>query len=513
MKKIFYIGVAFLSFLLVMSCEKDFREIGGNVINNNEFNTGQITLEVEIEPVDISSVRADNIGLSTADRRGYDYWLGVYKNDDYKKVDASIISQLNITQNPRTSQNSNTDNLDSIFVFNDAYLILPYQSTRTGRASSGAPVFRLDSVLGNSTEPVSIKVYRNGTFLNNLNPNNPTQANSFQSNHDYLESELLNDNPNYVHVPNPADTVLFVNRELSTGSTFLRNVKLENSVPFIRIKLNKARMKELFWDKFKDPEFSSFTAFSQYFRGLIIKAEGANGAMVPLRLTNNSAIQFYYTETRVDKSGVVKDTVLGNYPFSLSGITNSKYVTSPVINTPPSNSFNIQGTAGSSARVRILNGNDLQNLKNRNILINDATITFNIDASRDTTSIPRRIFLYRETNNGNVQIKDAISEGDVAFGGRLQLENSKPSFYSFGITDYVSDLVSGQISENSPLILRSFNSPTDIVLDTRTNASRGPNVLPYNWNPRGVTILNNSTSNGSKRARLTISFSEEKRNN
>ncbi|WP_299626271.1 DUF4270 family protein [uncultured Tenacibaculum sp.] len=514
MKKIFYISAAFVSFLLVMSCEKDFREIGGNVISNNNFTTDQITLEVETTPIDISSVRADNIAIGNLG----EYWLGVYNNNDYKRVEASIISQLNITPNPRTEQNSTTDELDSIYVFNDAYLILPYESTQTGRGTNGVPEFRLDSVLGNDQVPVAIKVYRNGTFLNRLNPNDPSEQNSFESDQSYTELELLNDNPNYVHVPNPVDTILPVQRELSTGSTFFDEVKLNNSIPFIRIKLNKARMKELFWDKFGDPEFSTTDAFNQYFKGLIIKAEGTDGAMVPITLnTTRPSVEFYYTETRVEiENGarVVKDTVLSSYPFTLSGVTNSQYKMSAAQSpAPTATSFNIQGTAGSMARINILNGNELQTLRERNILINDATLTFNIDASRDTTKVPLRLFLYRETSNGDEQIKDAITEGAASFGGGLSIVDAKPSSYSFGITDYVSDLISGEIDENSPLILKVFNTPTDLAVDPSTGALRNLNVDTYNWNPRGVTILNNSISNGDKRAKLTISFTEEKEDN
>ncbi len=511
MKKTFYIALAFISFLVVMSCEKDFREIGGNVISNNEFSTGKITLEIETTPVDISTVRADNIAIGSLG----EYWLGVYKNDDYKKIESSIISQLGITTNPRTQQNSTTDELDSIFVFNDAYLILPYQATLVGRTGTGTPDFRLDSILGTPETPVSIKVYRNGTFLNTLNPNAPEEQNMFLSNKDYTQEELLNDNPNYVHVPNPLDTVLPVRRELSTGSTFFTDVKLTNSIPFIRIKLDKARMKELFWDKFGDPEFSTAAAFNQYFKGVIIKAEGTDGSMIPISFTNRPSIEFYYTETRVEiENGarVVKDTILGSYPFVLGGVSNSQYKMSPVANPPSSNSFNIQGTAGSAARINIFNGNELQDLKNRDIIINDATLTFNIDASRDTTAVPLRLFVYRETSNGDEQIKDAVTEVST-FGGNLRLEDSKPSSYSFKITDYVSDLLSGEIEENSPLILKVFNTPTDLAVDPQTGIVRGINIETYNWNPRGVTILNNEITNGERRAKLTISFTEEKDDN
>ncbi|HCY97073.1 MAG TPA: hypothetical protein DHU86_02810, partial [Polaribacter sp.] len=67
MKNIFkkgtYVGVLFLSLAGIISCEKDFTDIGSGVISNNEFSTGEVVLEVEITQNNITSVRADNISL------------------------------------------------------------------------------------------------------------------------------------------------------------------------------------------------------------------------------------------------------------------------------------------------------------------------------------------------------------------------------------------------------------------------------------------------------------------
>lgn len=538
MKKISYISLALISFLLVMSCEKDFREIGGSVISNNEFSTDKITLEVEITPVDINSVRADNISIGSLG----EYWLGVYNNSDYKSINSSFVSQLSVsTPNPKTVDvQSAVDvddefplrKVDSFFQLDKVVLKLPYTATNIRTNSDNLPKFRLDSVLGDPTKKMPLSVIVNETFLNTLNPSNPTETNSFQSDYNYIGTEVLNEDLGFEFTPNPNDTMYVLTRNVSdvmgniTG-TFNDTIKLNNGNPssapnpFLVVPLDINKMKTMFWDRFSGPEFENSVAFNNYFKGIKVETNATEGAMVPFQLTGNTnsgSVEFYYTITRYEiKEGEttlsLKDTLTRNYSFPLDRVRNSKYTMSPVQNTPPANSFNIQGTAGSMARINILNGDELQNLKDRNILVNDATLTFNIDATRDTTSVPLRMLLYRETSEGDEQIKDAITEGPVLFGGTLQKEDSKPSHYSFGITDYVSDLISGELQENSPLVLRVFNTPTDLAVDPNTGILRSLNIETYNWNPRGVTILNNSTSNGEKRARLTISFTEEKDNN
>lgn len=517
MKRIFFIIVAVLSAFIIVSCEKDFRELGGNIISNNSFNTKQIVLDVVInkdlpnEGIDISSVRADNIAINTLG----EYLLGVYKNDDYKKIEASIVSQLGLPANLPTSGINSTDTTEH-YILDKVALIFPYEATNNGQDSEGKFEYSLDSVLGDNSIGVPLKVLRNETFLNTLDPGMPSQNNSFLSNHSYTEGELLNEDPNFQFIPRSNDSILVVRRELSTGSKFNDTIKLQNSRPFLSIPLDKSKMKQLFWDKFSDSEFSSQDLLNNYFKGLIIKAEGTDGAMVPLNFafTSNNivpSLNFYYTVTRVIK-GSVKDTLKLNHSFTLSGVVNSKYVASPTANPAPTNSFKVQGTAGTMAKIEILNDSELQDLRSQNILINDASLIFNIDSSRDTVNVPKRLFAYKKevlSNDSDVtgnHIKDNYSEA-ASFGGSLLLEDNKPNRYTFKITDYISDLVSGESNDLRPLLLKVYNQTTD---DPITNRSLDTIVKNYNWNPRGVTLLNNSSTNGALKARLVISYSEEK---
>jgi hypothetical protein len=62
--------------------------------------------------------------------------------------------------------------------------------------------------------------------------------------------------------------------------------------------------------------------------------------------------------------------------------------------------------------------------------------------------------------------------------------------------------LSGETDYSPPLKLKVFNS-TDIPVSDSL-------FRPYNWNPKAITILNHSSINGTRKARLKISYSEKK---
>ncbi|WP_299119908.1 DUF4270 family protein [uncultured Tenacibaculum sp.] len=527
-RKIGVLGISLLCLAAITSCEKDFNDIGSGVVNNTKFETGEVLLDVEIitpttDPtLNLESVRADNIAIGRLE----EYWLGVYKNNNYKSIASSFISQLGFLSNPKTADVKaavNNGEIDSIYRLDKVILKLPYTATSIGKESDGKPKFRLDSVLGNSTIATTLKIYRNNTFLNTLNPSNPAVQNSFESNYPYIESELLNEGSSFDFKPSPVDTMLVLTRNISNGNTYKDTIKLANKAPFLAIPLNMTRMKEIFWDKFKDSEFSNSDAFNNYFRGLIVKAEGADGSMVPLNLLGNNAsatLDFHYTITTFEKKDgqtnlVLKDTLPNTYSFPLTGIRNSIYNMSPVVTPAPANNFIVQGTAGTMAKVKILDQAKLDELRANNWLVNDASLTFyiNQNINTDKNIIPQRLFIYQNKDNGNggttpTQITDAYKLSSL-FGGNLELTDDKPNKYNFRITDYISDLLSNTTDDISPLILKVYNTPTDNAFGT--NNSLDTNVKTYNWNPRGVTLLDgNETANTTRRAVLKISYSKEK---
>ena len=511
-RKLTVLSVIIVLSALVISCEKDFQDIGSNVIGDTPFNTNKLIVEVNVTGnTSNEGVRADNIGISNLG----EYLFGIYdkKEAEVKRIDASVISQLALPSSLQTEQTTDSDGVQSTYILDKVLLKIPYTVTRLNELDDkGNPTYKLDSVLGSSSTPMTVKVYQTNTFLNVLSPDNINIPNSFLSNYDYLEGDLLNDDVDFEFTPSANQTFYEIERSLTTGVVFNDTIKHTETSPFLVIPLNYDKMKSLFWDKFGDTEFATTDAFINYFRGLIIKPEDDEGFMIPLSLngTNNPSLNFYYTITRLEPESegsatmVYKDSITGAYVFPFAGVRNSKYeISGP--GTSSSNNFVVQGTAGDTGEITILTDEKLQELRANNWLINDASLTFYIDDTSDTTKVPKRLFLFKK-GTPNSHIKDAYSESST-YGGTLELLDGKPEKYTFRITDYISDLLKEDSAFNPSLGLKVFNSNTDVpvmnnVLDTI--------VKTYNWNPRSVNLLNHLPINGEKRVKLVISYSEDK---
>lgn len=505
-KKSVYLGVALLCFFAILSCEKDFTDIGSSVIDNTKFNTGEIILDVEITPRNVTQVRADGLAL-----RGSlgQYLLGVYKKDRAKTIEASVVSQLGFLTNLKIVDKTYGADTTVVTKIDEVFLKLPYQATSKRQTGDTKPKFELDSIFGDTQKGFSLRVYRNNTYLNRLNPQDPTKLNIFYSDATYLKSGELTKDPNFSFKPNPNDTVHYFDRHLSNGKTFKDSLKLNNDIPFAVVPLDENKMKALFLDKYTDTEFSSIENFTNYFRGLIIEATGNEGSLMALGFTSATllpTLEINYTNSIIEtKNGASKivDTIAKTNSFSLSGIRNSVYKMSSATTSVPANNVIIQGTAGSTAEVKILGGTQLQDLRSKNWLINDASLTLYVNKSVDTTKSPKYLFLNKQDNNQDIQISDIITFGPNVFSGRLSLTDKKPEKYNFRITDYVSKVISGK-AKLATLELKVRNGT-----DTPGNVN-DTIVRNYNWNPRSIILHDHAATNGVRRAQLKISYTEKK---
>ena len=517
MKKIFrksiYIGVL-ASFLgLIISCEEDFTDIGSNVVSNTKFDTDAIEFEVAMENSPLEKLQSDNIT-----RQLNQYLLGVYANANYEKLEASIVSQIGITTNLKVVDDANiTDTTSVVTKIDTVFLKLPYQVTLNAEATA----YELDSIFGSPSKPFTLNVYRSNTFINQFNPLDPTKTNSYNSNATFEKTgDVLNDAPDFQFLPSKNDTMFVVNRLTSDDSLARRDtIKLVLSaanpipVPFARVPLDKQKIKELFLDKYESAEFASQEAFNDYFRGIILEATGNEGSVISYNFnsTNSSlrpSIEVYYTNTVFRKNTTeVLDTIYKVNSFPLNGFRVNTYKMEDKI-YPVNNEVKIQGTAGSEGKIQLIDQTTITELRSKDWLINDATLTVYINQSVDTAFAPSRLYLYESietaTDTITTQIKDALSEATFGgIGGFLQRDDSgRKVSYTFKITDYISDIVSGEITTIPDFKIKVFN-----VTDLPTTNNVFTN---YSWNPKAVTLYNNSPINGDKKPTLKISYTQKK---
>lgn len=512
-KKSVYFGVFILFIIGIISCEKDFNDIASNVVKNTKFGTKDTIIEVVVTNKAITSVRAD--GLTIGGTLGQ-YLLGVYNNSNYEKIEASVVSQLALDNSiyALEEDEKKTYGTDTTFVISidTVFLKIPYQATLTSGTTSS---YVLDSIIGDKTKAFNLNVYRTETYMNRLDPADPSKRNNYPSNSTYqvLPGEL-NAQVDYPFIPNALDTLLIYKRRLSTGVVYKTDtIKLSNNNPFARIPLDKAKIKQIFVDQYEtSSHFDSQDAVNEYFKGLYIEAKGNEGSLIAFNIATTNfdlrpSVEIRYTKTIIKDGTTILDTFAKSNSFLLSNFSTSLYKMTEKV-YPDDKNIIIQGTAGNMAQIKMLDNSQLDILKNKNWLINEASLTFYVNqdiVGQDTLQTPYKLFLYKD-GNSKAQIKDHIYEGPVVYDGNLVITDNKPDYYRFRITDYVSDLLNGTITDNPILGLKVFNNPTDgytSVIDTL--------VSDHNWNPKAVTLLNHDkVLNGERRAKLKISYSIKK---
>ena len=504
-------------FTAVISCEKDFTDIGSSVISNTKFSTDSLLVDVALENSRVSDLTFGDTPLNPAL-----LLLGVHASDDYEKIEASIISQLAIDRSLEvidsdTLAKYKTTTTDVITTIDAAFLRLPYQVT----LNAAGDAYELDSIIGDQLKSFTSNVYQSGTYLSDLDLDDPSKERVYSPNDSYeaidrISGGELNKEKDFQFLPKATDTEIEVIRRLDDGTEYKKDtVSYTNSttskvpLPFAVIPLKEDKIKELFLDQYGTTNFESQEVFNDYFKGIFIEATGEEGSLISFNFNGaeRPSIEVYYTNTVRESGTTGNDTIKTfrkNDSFLLSGIRTSTYKNN-VPKTYPADKIILQGAVGSEATVALFGtddttiANEIARLRKRNLLINDASLTVYVDKSADITAVPYQLFLYKTDaatpNPVYSHIKDLYTEGAFSFGGLLERDaEGNPEKYTFRITDYISDVLSGETDYSPTLRLKVINS-TDLLPVTDTIYKN------YSWNPKAVTLL--------KAPQLKISYSEK----
>jgi len=512
----------------VIACERDFENVGVSLVDNNQFNTKDSIFEVKAYTKKVNRSRVDANNPATNFTDGLtQYLLGVYKDDNFGLIETSFVSQIGL---PLLIDFGNEPIIDSVI------LDIPYYATNIGlqRAknpdntdendSIDVPDFRLDSIIGN--EEFQLKVYRLSTFLNTLDPLDPTKNKRYYSDEEYnTDFELYSGN----FKPNRNDTIAYIKRR-ALGADIrpidsITSIIKETKIPSIKIPLNEDFFTTNFLDQQDSGIFSSFENFVTYFKGILIETSGEKGSLMTLAMTN-ATINIYYTnevlttetdEADLNEDGDTDDMVNVRTPqtmtFPLQGVRASLYnrdrVGFPIENVTPNINEGdaklfVQGAAGAIAEVEFQI--DVDEIRAKNWLVNGAFLDVYVD-DVDDENIPNQLYLYNVDNNST--ILDVITEARVnGIGGILQRsENGKPLRYQFSITDYMSEILkSGSTIDIAKLAIKMYH-PTDVPQGVNDTI-----IKDFSWNSQGVVLKGkklDGETDYDKRIKLNIFYTEQ----
>jgi len=106
----------------IVSCEKDFKNIGEDLLDNNLFSTGSYSAQVKGHSVRISRNKTNGTAH---------YLLGYTENPQFGSLRASIVAQLSLPEaNPVFGDNA---------VIDSVIITIPYLSTLVGKQEATDP--------------------------------------------------------------------------------------------------------------------------------------------------------------------------------------------------------------------------------------------------------------------------------------------------------------------------------------------------------------------------------------
>ena len=497
-----YLGLCSIVFFTMISCEKEIESIGVNLVNNNNFSTNKDTSEVITANENIINVPASGVPQ---------YLLGVYSDNEFGTLKASIVSQLNLPAIGEAYNYGTNYGIDSVL------MIIPYQATKGENYGDGKPKFSIDSVFGDANVEFQLGIYELKTFLNTLDPNDPSKPAIYYSDKEFLKG----DTPFYLgnFKVNPNDTVSYIKRYMPNGTTSYDTdtVKQADLAPSIRIPLNKSAIQQLFVDNANGADFQSIDNFQHYFRGFYIEAKeltSNKSHLVSLAMANAKMVIYYSKdEDESEKEDLNGNNVNGelgvrtkhSYEFAFGAIKSNvlkRDITAP--HQSGEDRLYVQGAAGSIATIELFSNENLIELQQNNWLINDANLIFYVDQNAGSSIAPERLYIYNYTEN--LQIVDVMTlEGIRPIGGLLERDaDGKPYRYVFKITDYISRL----LKTDEPLDLVKIGLKVFNPSDAPTTAFTDVKIREYSWTPKGVVLFGHSSSFGDKRVKLEIFYTK-----
>jgi hypothetical protein len=488
--KTFIIG---LSILFFASCDKDFNELGSEIVGNNNYSLNKEAIDVVAYNQNIGVYRTSNLPVNS---------LGTYTNPIFGKTTANFVTQVQlVTNSPKFYRTASNIIIDSV------YLYVPYfSSVESTDATSGDTTYKLskDSIFGN--KEIDLKVYESNYYLRDNDPATGFQQPQYYYNNQQNEIEATLDLSAPLNIDNRNIQDSTAAPDNSQNSKFVfsnKQIKLyknigtsnvaikERLAPGMLLSLNKGFFRQKIFNAPTGVLFNN-NAFVNYFRGLYFKVNNATssvnqGSLAKLNFANGYIRIIYRDNTSDTDTALVRrifDIKLGGNTVNLINNDWSNPVTSPNT-TVGDDKLYLKGMGGSMTVIDLFAGTagaaKLQDIKDKNWLVNEANLTFTIDKDALITTSgpapePNRIYLYDLNNKrplidyfADLTTANSSKYNKFIYGGIIQKDASdRGTTYKIKITNHIRNLILKD-STNVKLglvVTESINNPSNVNLFT-----------------------------------------------
>ncbi|MBP8157212.1 MAG: DUF4270 domain-containing protein [Flavobacterium sp.] len=507
----FAFGLITLS--LLTSCDKDFSEIGTNIVGDDHFGFERYTgATVKSYNQKLGPIASNNLPINP---------LGFYENPAFGTTQANFVTQVELgTTNPEFN-NIDPEEYDVDPTEIDSVVLdIPYFSKITDVDDDGLKTYELDSIYGDIESKFKLSVYQSNYYLRDLDPEQSLgEQQLFYTDKDadidsYKVPVLLNDTP--TNDPQNLNgqqnsQFFFDQREHRTVTLNADDEEVETrSAPSMRLHLNKAVFSNLILNA-PSGQLANNTVFKNYFRGLYFKTEsiGNAGSMAMLNFKGGK-ITIYYNEDKetTEDGATVYNRVNKTLSLNLTGNSvsllnnsneNADYLNTTANNTQEASKLFLKGGQGSMAVIDIFgpdadnNGisDEVEAIKANGWMINEANLTFYVDkvAMSDRRTIePDRIFLYDlnnktplidytydfTSNSTYPKLNRSVHSGIIE---REDVDNGRGVKYKIRITNHVRNLIAND-STNVRLGLAVTESINNVGFSKLRTANTNSNSAP-----------------------------------
>jgi len=279
MKKFFILGVVGL---LLASCDTDL-ETGEFVVGSDYLGVNNKVILVDTLTLEVSTINFDSLVTSSQSR----LLVGNYDDPVFGKVKSDTYFELGASDYKLYNNTSDTDLPN--YVFDSIALILRYDRY----------------YYGDTTNVQTLSVHR---LLNNITPD--------------IDDKNFYNNNSVPYTSESLGTILYKPRPIAQDS--------------INITLNTVFGNELF-KKIKNNEFTNYTEFSDYLKGLSLTTDGGNTSNV-IGFSTSSVMRLYYSKSQnPDEVSLKKDFSILDLTRQFNNITLDRNGTL-IQNLPASNS-------------------------------------------------------------------------------------------------------------------------------------------------------------------------------
>lgn len=507
--------------LLLAACDKDFNELGTDIVGDDHF---------AFKPDTLASIKAYNQKLGPISSNNLPINpLGVYNNPAFGVTHASFVTQVELDDENPTFNNTNIADYQRLPVIDSVILNIPYYSTLLDTDENNHKTYELDSIYGPAESKFKLSIFRSNYFLRDLDPTQSlterqlyyTDMNSEISGH--TVGSRLNNSANVKE----NDEFYFDKREHMTPVPNDEEppvIDSVRSVPSMRVHLDTIVFKQLLLGP-STTHLVSNSAFKNYFRGLYFKVEGGNpGQMAMINFKGGNITVHYREDKKKTVNGLttfprVKKTLTmsmdGNTVSMLNNSEENTNYLAAANSSQEASRLYLKGGEGSMAVIDVFgpdannNGiaDEIEVIKANGWLINEANLVFTIDRSVMSNpqqavkpAEPNRIFLY-DLNNRKVLIDYTVDYSTnplypkfnkYIHGGIIQKENitgGRGIKYKIRITNHLRNLIKND-STNVRLGLSVTESISNIgfskLKTANSNTIGAPNMSVLN--PLGTVL-------------------------